>query len=51
MQNIKEIVTAHAKEGWRFVQIFTPVAEGLIIPDHYEIIFERKKNNSENEEM
>jgi len=42
MNNIKEIINEHAKDGWRFIQIFSPIGEGLLIADHYEIIFERK---------
>ncbi|WP_019639815.1 DUF4177 domain-containing protein [Paenibacillus fonticola] len=37
----REIIRSKAGEGWRLVQIFTPVGDGLLVPDHYEIIFEK----------
>lgn len=37
----QEIIRTKGREGWRLVQIFTPVGDGLLVPDHYEIIFER----------
>jgi hypothetical protein len=37
----QEIVRTKGREGWRLVQIFTPVGEGLLVPDHYDVIFER----------
>ena len=32
--------------GWRFVQVFTQIGEGLIGPDHYEVIFEKEIENN-----
>jgi hypothetical protein len=44
IDNIKNIIDENAKESWRFVQIFSPIGDGLLVADHYEIIFERKIN-------
>lgn len=43
---IRSSITENAKEGWRFVQCITQVGEGLIIPDHYELVFEKRVNLS-----
>ena len=42
VRQIQEIIRIHAEDGWRFVQIFSPVGEGLISVKHYEIILERQ---------
>lgn len=46
MNDIKSTITEHAKHGWRFVQVFTQIGEGLITPDHYEVIFEKEVKNN-----
>ena len=38
-----EIIKKHAKEGWRFVQIFAPATSGYGAANHYEVIFERQR--------
>ncbi|MGV8147262.1 MAG: DUF4177 domain-containing protein [Alkaliphilus sp.] len=42
VDNIKDLIQKEAKKGWRFVQIFTTVGEGLIVPGWYEVIFEKE---------
>ncbi|ASA20210.1 hypothetical protein B9T62_04975 [Paenibacillus donghaensis] len=37
----QELIRSHAAEGWRLVQIFAPMGDGLLIADHYQIILER----------
>jgi len=37
-----EIIERYAREGWRLVQIFAPVAMALGAPKYFEIIFERE---------
>lgn len=46
MGDIRSSIKEHAKDGWRFVQVFTQVGEGFIVPDHYELIFEKKIENN-----
>lgn len=46
MDDIKASITENAKDGWRFIQVFTQVGEGLITPDHYEVIFEKEVENN-----
>jgi hypothetical protein len=41
-QDYREIVEQHAKEGWRFVQIFAPGTRGYGIASYFEIIFEKQ---------
>ncbi|NPC93590.1 DUF4177 domain-containing protein [Bacillus sp. WMMC1349] len=40
-ENYQDIITNHAKEGWRLVQIFAPATSGYGAASHFEIIFER----------
>jgi hypothetical protein len=42
------LVEKNAEKGWRLVQIFSPAvsASGGGIPDYFELIFERKQNNT-----
>jgi hypothetical protein len=42
MQECQQTIHSYAHEGWRLVQIFTPVGEGLLVADHYEIILEKE---------
>lgn len=46
MNDIKSTIAEHAKDGWRFVQVFTQIGEGIITPDHYEVIFEKEIENN-----
>jgi len=46
MDDIKSTIISNAKDGWRFVQVFTQIGEGLIGPDHYEVIFEKEIENN-----
>ena len=41
-----KIIEEHAKEGWRFVQIFAPAVSvaGGGIPEYFELIFERESS-------
>jgi len=44
-EDYREVIKNHAKEGWRFIQIFTPnftSAPGM--GTYYELIFERPQN-------
>lgn len=38
----KEIISMHAKEGWRLVQVLPVEFKGYGVPKRYDIIFERK---------
>ncbi|MDA7027561.1 DUF4177 domain-containing protein [Bacillus sp. CLL-7-23] len=40
-ENYQDIITNHAKEGWRLVQIFAPATSGYGAATYFEIIFER----------
>jgi hypothetical protein len=42
-QDYKQIIAAHAKEGWRFVQIFAPATAGYGAATYFELIFEKKE--------
>jgi hypothetical protein len=39
----QDVIRKYADDGWRLVQIFTPVTTGIgtLVPMYYELIFER----------
>ena len=37
-----KVIEENARNGWRLVQIFAPVAAGLGFPTSYELIFEKQ---------
>jgi len=39
---IRKVIVDHAKEGWRLVQVYTPMGQGMITGNNYEIIFEKE---------
>lgn len=39
----QDVVHQHAREGWRFVQIFAPGTGAYGSAKYYEIIFERQR--------
>lgn len=39
--NYHEIISNHAKDGWKLVQLFAPVTSGNGSSSFFEIIFER----------
>jgi hypothetical protein len=41
----REIINSKARDGWKLIQIFTPVGDGLLVADHYVIIFEKNVEN------
>jgi len=41
----KEIIDNYSREGWRLVQIFSPVVGIYGMSRYYEIIFEREISN------
>ena len=41
-QDYHQIVTDHAKEGWRLVQILTPPTGAYGSATHFELIFEKQ---------
>lgn len=43
-KDYREIIRAHAKEGWRFKQIFAPATSGYGSASYFEIIFEKPIN-------
>ena len=45
-EKIRNTISENAKDGWRFVQTITIVGEGFLVPDHYEIIFEKELENN-----
>ena len=42
----ENIVHEHAREGWRFVQIFAPGVAAFGAAKYYELIFERESAES-----
>jgi hypothetical protein len=46
MREYPEVVHAHAREGWRLVQIFTP-GTNMLGPGFIELIFERPVDGHE----
>ena len=42
-EDYQTIITEHAKEGWRFVQIFASSTAGTGSAAYFELIFERKQ--------
>ncbi|MGJ9385559.1 DUF4177 domain-containing protein [Salipaludibacillus sp. CF4.18] len=43
-EDYQNIIVNHAKDGWRFVQIFAPATKGYGSASYFEIIFERSLN-------
>lgn len=43
-EDYHQIIEQHAKEGWRFVQIFAPVVAAGPFAAYYEMIFEKEEN-------
>lgn len=43
-ENYQDIIQEHAKEGWKFIQIFAPSMRSSGTAAYFEIIFERKKS-------
>jgi len=41
-EEIRKIIIDHAKEGWRFVQVYTPIGQRMITGNNYEVIFEKE---------
>ncbi|MEL6560107.1 MAG: DUF4177 domain-containing protein [Bacteroidota bacterium] len=41
-QNYQKIIDEHAKEGWRFVQVFAPAITGYGKATNYDLIFEKE---------
>jgi len=42
-QDYKQVIALHAKDGWRFVQIFAPATSGYGSASYFELIFEKEK--------
>jgi hypothetical protein len=42
-ETYQEVVHAHAREGWRLVQIFAPGTGGYGHAKYFELIFERPR--------
>ncbi|WP_078431439.1 DUF4177 domain-containing protein [Metabacillus halosaccharovorans] len=40
-EDYQDIILNHAKDGWRFVQIFAPATAGYGSASYFEIIFEK----------
>lgn len=40
-QDYQEVIETHAKEGWRFKQIFAPATKGYGSAAYFELIFEK----------
>ncbi len=45
-EDYHEIIQDHAKEGWRFVQIFAPAISGYGAAPFFELIFEKPEKIS-----
>ncbi|PFJ17729.1 hypothetical protein COD67_02855 [Bacillus cereus] len=41
-EDCQEIIQEHARDGWRFVQIFTPAIGNSSQPEYFELIFKKK---------
>ncbi|ARK32496.1 DUF4177 domain-containing protein [Halalkalibacter krulwichiae] len=42
-EDYHEVIAEHAREGWRFIQIFAPATSGYGSASYFEIIFERPR--------
>lgn len=42
-RDYKEVIAAHAQDGWRFVQIFAPATSGYGSAAYFELIFEKNQ--------
>lgn len=40
-EDYQDIIHSHAREGWRFIQIFAPATKAYGSAAYFEIIFER----------
>ena len=45
-KDYRQIVHDHAREGWRLFQILTPGTGGFGQAEYFELIFERRLENS-----
>jgi len=41
-EQYQQVVTEHAQQGWRLVQVFAPGIGGYGAAKYYELIFERE---------
>lgn len=41
----RKIITEHAQQGWRLIQIFAPTGSSYL-PAYFELIFERPKGDT-----
>ena len=41
-KDYRNVILSHGREGWRLVQVFAPVGQGMAGPKYYEMIFERE---------
>jgi hypothetical protein len=41
-EHYRQVVTEHAEQGWRLVQVFAPGIGGYGAAKYYELIFERE---------
>ncbi|MGE7631807.1 DUF4177 domain-containing protein [Bacillus paramycoides] len=41
-EDYQKIIQEHARDGWRFVQIFAPAIGSSGQPEYFELIFEKK---------
>lgn len=44
IEDYHEMIEEHAKDGWRFVQVFAPVTSGTGYSSFFELIFEKTLN-------
>ncbi len=45
-EDYQYIIQNHAKDGWRFVQIFAPATKGYGSAAYFELIFEKSVKTS-----
>ncbi len=45
-EDYQYIIQNHAKDGWRFVQVFAPATKGYGSAAYFELIFERPVKTS-----
>jgi len=41
-EDYQEVISAYAKKGWRFKQIFAPATSGYGSSSYFELIFEKE---------
>lgn len=40
---LEQLTNQYADQGWKLIQVFSPLGEGNVLPDNYVLIMAREK--------